>query len=143
DPRPSSAEISEITGSGNEHSLLAGDHWQHWGAAAHGARVVVTRAQWCALGALLLCAGVFVALRPHAALLACVVVVTFMYLATGGYKIWLLIRGERASTRFRPPEPVEGNDLPIYSVLVPLYREGRILPMLLEHLEHLDYPTAR
>jgi len=86
---------------------------------------------------------VFLALRAHDALLVWVVLVTGLYLLTGGYKIGLLIRGELASIRFTPPAPVEGDDLPLYSVLVPLYREGRILPTLLEHLEQLDYPTDR
>src|SRR5262245_42461225 len=34
-------------------------------------------------------------------------------------------------------------DLPIYSVLVPLYREVRVLPGLVQALQELDYPRAK
>lgn len=33
-------------------------------------------------------------------------------------------------------------ELPVYSVLVPLYREGRVLPQLLAALRAIDYPPA-
>ena len=122
---------------------MPGEHWEHWGAAERGARIVVTVAQWFALGVSILASLIFVILRPQLSLIAWIGAITAMYLATGGYKIWLLVRGELASARFAPPEPAEGDDLPIYSVLVPLYHEGRILPVLLNQLEQLDYPKDR
>ena len=126
-----------------EYVHMPGEHWEHWGAAERGARVVVTHAQWFALGVMILASAVFLIVRPQLALIALVGVFTAVYLATGGYKIWLLLRGELASARFAPPEPAEGDDLPIYSILVPLYREGKILPTLLRQLEQLDYPKDR
>lgn len=34
-------------------------------------------------------------------------------------------------------------DLPTYSVLVPIYREARIVPLLIERLKRIDYPKAK
>ena len=38
---------------------------------------------------------------------------------------------------------VPDNDLPGYSILVPLYREEKVLPALLAKLSSLDYPADR
>ncbi|MCJ2013893.1 glycosyltransferase family 2 protein [Methylobacterium sp. J-076] len=47
-----------------------------------------------------------------------------------------------------PPPPAEAPPLPeaalpVYTVLVPLYREGRVVPRLLRGLAALDYPAAK
>lgn len=39
--------------------------------------------------------------------------------------------------------PLADGDLPVYTVLVPLYREARILPDLVAALAALDYPAAK
>jgi cellulose synthase/poly-beta-1,6-N-acetylglucosamine synthase-like glycosyltransferase len=39
--------------------------------------------------------------------------------------------------------PLLERDLPTYSVLVPLYREARIIPNLIRALEAIDYPRAK
>ena len=38
---------------------------------------------------------------------------------------------------------ISDRDLPTYSVLVPIYREGRIVPQLIERLKRIDYPRAK
>jgi len=38
---------------------------------------------------------------------------------------------------------ISDRDLPVYTVLVPLYREGRVVPSLIEALADLDYPAAK
>lgn len=43
----------------------------------------------------------------------------------------------------RPPPRIPDRDLPVYSVLVPLFREARVLPKLLGALRALDYPAAK
>jgi hypothetical protein len=42
-----------------------------------------------------------------------------------------------------PPPPAIGHDLPIYSILVPLYREAEVVPDLLKALAAIDYPADR
>jgi cellulose synthase/poly-beta-1,6-N-acetylglucosamine synthase-like glycosyltransferase len=43
----------------------------------------------------------------------------------------------------RRPRRWRSQDLPIYTVIVPLYREGRVLPRLLAALSALDYPRSK
>lgn len=43
----------------------------------------------------------------------------------------------------RAPARMRERDLPVYTVVVPLYREGRVVPRLLRALAALDYPRAK
>lgn len=43
----------------------------------------------------------------------------------------------------RPPPRRRSRDLPVYTVVVPLYREWRVLPRLVAALSALDYPGLR
>jgi cellulose synthase/poly-beta-1,6-N-acetylglucosamine synthase-like glycosyltransferase len=120
------------------------NHWEWWGAARDGARIVVTRAQKYIL--LLLIATILILLftRPRSMLIACIALVTALYFVTGVYKIWLLVRGERANAELgRDVALAIEDELPIFTVLVPLHREGRILPVLVERLKSIDYPPDR
>jgi glycosyltransferase XagB len=120
------------------------NRWARWGAARNGARVVLTRRQAFALW---LCAAlvmIVVFARPREALIGFIGVVTATYFSMAAYKIWLLIRGEQGVAHAAlTSELAPGNDLPVYTVLVPLHREGRILPVLVERLKALDYPPDR
>lgn len=42
-----------------------------------------------------------------------------------------------------PPPPVADADLPVYTVIVPVYGEANMVGHILEQLERLDYPRAR
>jgi len=120
------------------------DPWATWGAARDGARVVATKPQKGILLLLTVAGLILLAWRPRDVLITFLVVVTAMYLVTGGYKIWLLVRGERAnSLGAAHAAAATGSDLPMYSVLVPLNREGKILPVLLERLKSISYPPDR
>ncbi len=41
------------------------------------------------------------------------------------------------------PAPVADEDLPLYTILVPLYQEANVLPALVQSLSALDYPRER
>ena len=43
----------------------------------------------------------------------------------------------------RPPPRIPDRDLPVYTLLVPLHREGRVLPKLIRALAALDYPAPK
>lgn len=122
----------------------AGEHWANWGAARDGARVVITRAQVSVM-ALLGATDIGVTLaRPRVGLLIWLYIITTLYFITGVYKVWLLFRGEAAAnSSVAGPDPLATADLPVYTVMVPLHREGRILPALVERLKRIDYPRDR
>jgi cellulose synthase/poly-beta-1,6-N-acetylglucosamine synthase-like glycosyltransferase len=104
--------------------------------------VVVTRPQAGVLGFLSLLTLIFLVTEPHLALIGLTALMTTAYLAVGTYKVLLLVRGD---SRTDDPEtaPLADEELPIYTVLVPLHREGRILSTLVQRLELLSYPIDR
>jgi glycosyltransferase XagB len=122
-----------------------GEHWAtSWGAARDGARIVVTRVQASAFVVLGVLGAILVGTIPRDGLVVCLGILSVLYFATGVHKIWLLIRGELAGTgSAADSHHEEADELPLYTVLVPLYREGRILPALVERLKRIDYPPDR
>jgi glycosyltransferase XagB len=118
--------------------------WSVWGAARDGARVTLTGAQIFCLALLV---GLVVALawaNLHVLLIMLIALMTCVYLLTGLHKAWLITRGDRAiSNAAGHARVATDDDLPRYTVLVALHREGRILPVLVKRLAAIDYPPAR
>jgi cellulose synthase/poly-beta-1,6-N-acetylglucosamine synthase-like glycosyltransferase len=85
--------------------------------------------------------------RPRLGLIICLELVTAVYFLTSLHKIWLLLRGESASAGSEPVADLRARararDMPMYTVLVPLHREGRIVPALVERLQQINYPRSR
>ena len=97
-----------------------------------------------ALAALLACAGTlaFKALPPLLALVLALAAQT-LFLAMAVFRVGALF--VRAPTGPPPPAsaPLSDRDLPTYTVLVPLYREARMVPRLVAALARFDYPAAK
>jgi len=107
------------------------------------ARRTITRGQTLTL---LVCAVVVAAgllLWTVGTLAALISVSILGYVASGGYKIYVLFQAARHGTPAYPPLDVPDDELPRYSVLVPLYHEAAIIPRLLEALRLLDYPNDK
>lgn len=131
-------------------AVAEGERWASWGAARDGARILLTRRQKIALLVLGGLIAVTLLMGPHAAPITFIALVTVLYFITGIYKFWLLVRGERArngaaeeSAAGDSRQIIPDDDLPAYTVLVPLHREGRILPVLINRLQAIDYPPDR
>lgn len=63
-----------------------------------------------------------------------------------GYQALLAVTGYHAVVRHThaaAPRVIPDNELPRYSVLVPLYHEETVLPSLIKELSALDYPPER
>lgn len=124
--------------------LSEAEHWANWGAASSGARIVITRHQRLVL---LLVVGIVplllvIDLRP--VLIGFLALITLLYFVTGVYKVALLLRGERAlSAQSGGVNETTEAALPLYTVLVPLHHESKILPVLLDRLASIDYPPTR
>lgn len=65
-----------------------------------------------------------------------VAIIAFRLLA-----VYRLLREDAESAQ--PQERIADRDLPIYTVLVPLYGEAHMLPSLVTALRKLDYPSAK
>lgn len=77
---------------------------------------------------------------------AAVAVMTVVYLAVIGFKLALVFgAGDAPVLRFEDADVAALADeaLPVYTLLVPLHREGAVLPKLLGRLADLDYPADR
>ncbi|MBI2940636.1 MAG: glycosyltransferase [Chloroflexi bacterium] len=101
-----------------------------------------------ALGALIATVLALALAEPVAATIALIALVTAVYVVTSGYKLLLVMRSvasERTGIAVEPAElaTLDESTLPIYTVLVPLYREAVIVPHLLAGLARLDYPTDK
>lgn len=63
------------------------------------------------------------------------------------FKFTIIMKGTRsnAQLRFTPEEleAIDERELPIYTILVPMYKESRVIPHLLDNIEQLDYPKAK
>lgn len=111
------------------------------------ARTLVTRAQAVWLAATLVLAAL-------AAILAGAVVATVVnsilqlfYAFIMGFRLWMSRRpaGETVEIVASPEEiaALADDDLPQYSILVPLHREAEVLDVLLGAIDALDYPKDR
>ncbi len=67
---------------------------------------------------------------------------TYLYFAVVTYRIVLFRRSlsEESLLHVSPERARAQTDLPRYTILVPAYREGAVVPQLLRHLTALEYP---
>ncbi|MCB4769044.1 glycosyltransferase [Ancylobacter sp. Lp-2] len=78
-------------------------------------------------------------ITPAALLVAPMLLVSLVLLG------WSLLRLVASTTtpEIAPPPPRDDAALPAYSLIVPLYREARVVPQLIEALAALDYPPEK
>lgn len=85
--------------------------------------------------------------RPFSTVLVLNTGAIAFYLLHIGYKFFLVYRSvcRPALVSFSPPEisNLTADQLPTYTILVPLYREAAILSSLVAALKALDYPAAK
>ncbi|MDF3130423.1 glycosyltransferase [Kiritimatiellaeota bacterium B1221] len=66
------------------------------------------------------------------------------YLAVALFKLFAAFRGMFANLKKKSPfVPIPESDLPVYSILVPLFKEANVLPQLVKHLGSLEYPHTQ
>lgn len=109
---------------------------------AYSARRVFTIAQLLRLHLFITIALAGLAFAPIATATLIVGTLTLFYLAGFLFKTALFLLSPRLDEH--PPEAAPPDHaLPVYTILVPLYREAASLPDLLAGLSRLDYPKAK
>lgn len=101
----------------------------------------MTRSQLAvgAIAALLLLGASIAAPTRTVSLL--LLVITLAYFVSALYRFWISILG---ATRGASTPPVgSDDDLPVYTILVPVYREANLMPGLIASISRLDYPPDR
>ena len=104
------------------------------------ARKVATRRQKCALaafGLVLLALGIW---WPRIMVQVLVAWMSLGFVGGLGFRTALASMRRPGSIPARPPGD---GGLPVYTVLVPLYREAEILPRLIKSLAAFDYPVEK
>jgi glycosyltransferase XagB len=85
--------------------------------------------------------------RPFPTLIALNGVAILFYLLHIGYKFYLVYRSLYSSSKVTfPPGTVaalSAEELPTYTILVPLFREAAVVPTLVAALAGLDYPAEK
>ncbi len=77
--------------------------------------------------------------QPEALSALCAVVLYAVFAASVALRFAALTA--RAPARADPP--LDDRDLPVYSIIAPLYREAKVAGRLIDALEAIDYPKAR
>ncbi len=72
---------------------------------------------------------------------------TFFLLFNFFFKYLLIWHGSGSSKekkiKMKDVEKLNDGDLPIYSIIVPMYKESNVLPFLVGNLDKLDYPKSK
>ncbi|MCR8643477.1 glycosyltransferase [Paenibacillus sp. N1-5-1-14] len=78
-------------------------------------------------------------------LLNIIIQVGYMIMSVFKYSILLFGAKKTSQLRFTDEEiaAIDERELPIYSILVPIYKESNIIPQLLNNINNLDYPKSK
>jgi cellulose synthase/poly-beta-1,6-N-acetylglucosamine synthase-like glycosyltransferase len=107
------------------------------------AATVITRGQVKAFAVFLICGLLMLLAVPEFSGLALTALLGFVFAANAIFRAILLWVGAGDCKAEAEAPVAPDNELPIYSILVPLYREANVLPSLVRSLRALDYPEDR
>lgn len=141
----------DIYGHIDKHfSTQLDNHSRHylWNIMPHkSARHVVNAQQKALLGASACVLLSLLVFFPSAVLLSVLVIVNIFYFFTLLLKCQLFLLGRRYRPgKTIPPQAVctlGEDDLPIYTMLIPLHKEAASIPRLMKALDALDYPKSK
>jgi cellulose synthase/poly-beta-1,6-N-acetylglucosamine synthase-like glycosyltransferase len=111
------------------------------------ARVILTRPQAVVLAAIFLSvlAGLF--FNWLKTVLIINIFIQLLYFLVSIFKFLIILRGVRENAQIRITDgelaALDERDLPVYTILVPMYKESCVIPRLIENLERLDYPKHK
>ncbi|WP_240414775.1 glycosyltransferase family 2 protein [Paenibacillus periandrae] len=75
------------------------------------------------------------------------IAVQIFYFSMTLFKFMIIMFGtrENAQMRFTKEEidAIDERTLPVYTILVPMYKESQVIPHLLSNIEQIDYPKAK
>jgi cellulose synthase/poly-beta-1,6-N-acetylglucosamine synthase-like glycosyltransferase len=80
-------------------------------------------------------------------LVAIIATTTVLHIASSAYRLYLYWRGYAPPAGATAPgagdERADDRDLPVYTILVPLYQEAVVIPQLTRAIRALDWPAAK
>lgn len=113
----------------------------------HCAMQILTRPQSWALALAAVAAAALLWWHPSASLAAANFVLCLLLLGSLLLRVLLVWTGSgtlyRASSTAEEVQSLDARDLPTYTILVPLYRDAAVVPILARALRSLDYPKSK
>ncbi|MGA0597411.1 glycosyltransferase [Enterovirga sp. CN4-39] len=138
---PASIRRSVIAARGEQVAALAAN-----GLAHHSPRFSyrggANRRQFAVGYAFGFASGIGAVLAPEATWTAASLLLGIAFLGSTSLRLASVLEPVPVSPPRLPPRTAD-RDLPVYTILVALYREARVLPRLLAALEAIDYPAAK
>ncbi|TGE37841.1 glycosyltransferase [Desulfosporosinus fructosivorans] len=111
------------------------------------ARKVFTKRQVTGMVGLLIAIIVGMSIDPFRTGLTINIIIQLVYFIVSTLKFLMILRGIRPTAQIRISDEevaaIDERTLPIYTILVPMYKEGRVIRALVENLERLDYPKFK
>jgi glycosyltransferase XagB len=101
---------------------------------------VVTRKQAVAIALLAMVVAGLLLWKPVTVSDAVVEIASAVFLANTAFRALLAFAGSGGRTQSVNGGAADDRALPVYTILVPLYREARVMPRLVQALQALDYP---
>lgn len=84
-----------------------------------------------------------VVFERHYTAIACITAALLFYTCFVGLKVVLWKSSGSYKLPAVQPVSVDDQDLPVYTLLIPLYKEARVLKPLVEAIKRLEYPVGR
>ena len=113
----------------------------------HSAKYTVTGAQQVVIWAMLAALLVAIVLAPMPTLVTLMAVFTTLYTLTFVFKFVLTFIGSsrKADMEISAADiaAVKDADLPVYTVLIPMCKEAKVLPLITRSLIDIDYPASK
>jgi cellulose synthase/poly-beta-1,6-N-acetylglucosamine synthase-like glycosyltransferase len=104
------------------------------------ARMVLSLEQKALIIIVAIFAALAVTAAPPSVFNGLALVLALTFLAGTGFRLWAVTAYGR---RRQPRRRLTNAELPVYTVLAPLFRELRVLPQLIGALRRLDYPAEK
>lgn len=117
----------------------------HAQAPEYSAHVTLVRSQKVALVLLGLAMIPLIVIMRDAFFISLAGAIITLYAAVVMFRTYVTVRGTRSEDLITVSRKEIGalTDLPVYTILLPLYREGGVLPQLIRACRELDYPAAK
>lgn len=113
----------------------------------NSASTTFTRGQLFAFAAMVALFGIGLLFQPLNTVIMVNVGVQIFYFLMSIFKFAIIMYGTRRGAQYRftreQLQQIDERELPMYTILVPMYKEGDVIPQLLANLERLDYPKAK
>jgi cellulose synthase/poly-beta-1,6-N-acetylglucosamine synthase-like glycosyltransferase len=74
-------------------------------------------------------------------------VIQILYFAIATFKMYILLKGAKDGAQIQITETeiaqLDERELPIYTILIPIFKEAQVIHSLLAHLDKMDYPKNK